>query len=244
MKVNKFVALALIAFLAIGAMGLISTRSLAKTAPTNSQQVQVTAAPGNPAAEAPVVEEASAGLDTDNIQDQSGNQVEDGQPDGAQAPAGHSDSSINQLAPQALSPAIAVSASSPQTKISVVNSQAVPQAQVGQPAATEALGTDTGPDQQSPAYTSSTAVNQASNDGKSDEASEAAALASQAKISLEQAKAAALAANPGTSVVKAELDNENGALVYSVELSNGSDVKVDAGNAAILHTETGGDTQD
>jgi len=32
-------------------------------------------------------------------------------------------------------------------------------------------------------------------------------------------------------------DNENGALVYSVELSNGLDVKVDAGNGTILSTE-------
>ena len=75
------------------------------------------------------------------------------------------------------------------------------------------------------------------------EAGEAAALAGQAKISVEEAKAAALAANPGATVVKAELDNENGALVYSIELSNGSDVKVDAGNGAILHTETGGDNE-
>jgi uncharacterized membrane protein YkoI len=34
-----------------------------------------------------------------------------------------------------------------------------------------------------------------------------------------------------------ELDNENGVVVYSVELDNGLDVKVDAGNGNILHTE-------
>jgi len=168
--------------------------------------------------------------------------VEDGQPDGAQAPAGSSALSTNQAAPQALSPALGVSASSNQTKITVVNSLPVPQAQVSQPAAIEAPETDSGLDQQSPAYTSSISVGQTSNDGKS-ESGEAAALASQAKISIEQAKTAALAANPGTSVVKAGLDNENGALVYSVELSNGSDVKVDAGNGAILHTEAAGDNQ-
>jgi uncharacterized membrane protein YkoI len=242
MKVNRFVALALIALLAIGAMGLISTRSLAKTVSGQPQQVQVTVAPGNPAAEAPDLEEASSGPDTDAIQNQAGNQVEDGQPDGAQAPAGSSAPATNQAAPQALSPALAISASSNQTKISVVNRLPVPQAQVSQPAATEAPETDSGPDQQSPAYTGSISVGQASNDGKS-ESGEAAALASQAKISIDQAKTAALAANPGTSVVKAGLDNENGALVYSVELSNGSDVKVDAGNGAILHTEAGGDNQ-
>jgi len=82
-------------------------------------------------------------------------------------------------------------------------------------------------------------VDQAQTEGMS-EADEAAALQSQAVISPADAEAAALAANPGTTVVKTELDNENGVLVYSVELSNGLDVKVDAGNAAILHTEQAG----
>lgn len=60
----------------------------------------------------------------------------------------------------------------------------------------------------------------------------------QATISQTEAEAAALAGQPdGTTVVKTELDDENGCLVYSVELSNGLDVKVDAGNGAILHTE-------
>ena len=58
----------------------------------------------------------------------------------------------------------------------------------------------------------------------------AAALQNNATITSAQAEAAALAANPGTTVVKTELDNENGVLVYSVELSSGMDVKVDAGN--------------
>ena len=72
---------------------------------------------------------------------------------------------------------------------------------------------------------------------------ESTALAGQATISSDQAQAAALAANPGATVVKVELDNENGTLVYSVELSNSSDVKVDAGNGAILYTDTGGDNE-
>lgn len=93
-------------------------------------------------------------------------------------------------------------------------------------------------DEQDPKYSSSITVDDAAMEGMS-EADEAAALASLAKISVEEAKSAALAAYPGTTVVKAELENENGALVYSVELSNGSDVKVDAGNAAILHTDLG-----
>ena len=97
-------------------------------------------------------------------------------------------------------------------------------------------------DVQSPIYKGSITVSQAQNDGMN-EAQEAAALQSQTKISAAQAEAAALAANPGTKVVKTELDNENGALVYSVQLSNGLDVKVDAGNGKILHSEQGGADQ-
>ena len=42
--------------------------------------------------------------------------------------------------------------------------------------------------------------------------------------------------NAGTAV-KTELDDENGALVYSVEFSNGTDVKVDAMTGSVLGTE-------
>ncbi len=59
-------------------------------------------------------------------------------------------------------------------------------------------------------------------------------------ITADQAKAAALAANPGTTALKAELDDENGCLVYGVELSNGADVKVDAGDGQVVHTEAAG----
>jgi len=94
-----------------------------------------------------------------------------------------------------------------------------------------------------PSYSGSITVPQDQATGQS-EADEAAALQSLTKITADQAKAAAEAANPGTTAVKVELDNENGVLVYSVELSNGLDVKVDAGNGQILHTEqAGGDLE-
>ena len=48
------------------------------------------------------------------------------------------------------------------------------------------------------------------------EASETAALASQAKVTADQARAAALARFPGATVGKTELDNENGVVAYSV----------------------------
>lgn len=95
---------------------------------------------------------------------------------------------------------------------------------------------DTGPNEQAPSYASAIRVDDARYEGMS-EADEATALAGLATITPEQAKDAALAANPGATAVKVELDNENGALVYSVELDNGLDVKVDAGGGAILHTE-------
>lgn len=101
---------------------------------------------------------------------------------------------------------------------------------------------ETGAEQRDPAYTGSIAVDE-SKTAQMTDAEEAAALAGQAKITSEQAQAAALAANPGATVTKAEIDNENGWLVYSVQLSNGLDVKVDAGNGAVLHTDTGADEE-
>lgn len=96
---------------------------------------------------------------------------------------------------------------------------------------------------QSPLYTGSIVVDESQFEGVS-EADEAAALQRRATISAEQAKVAAEKANPGVTAVKVELDNENGVLVYSVELSNGLDVKVDAGNGTILHTEPAGADQE
>jgi uncharacterized membrane protein YkoI len=98
-------------------------------------------------------------------------------------------------------------------------------------------------DEQSPSYIGSLAADDASYEGMN-EADEAAALAGIAKISEEKAKDAASSAYPNATVVKVELDNENGVVVYSVELSDGSDVKVDAGNAEVLHTEAAGQAED
>lgn len=72
---------------------------------------------------------------------------------------------------------------------------------------------------------------------ESSEADEQAALEGLAKISADDAVAAAITANPGTQAGDVELEDENGWLVYDVELSNGLDVKVDAGNGTILATE-------
>jgi uncharacterized membrane protein YkoI len=69
------------------------------------------------------------------------------------------------------------------------------------------------------------------------DAAEKSALQALATVSQAQAEQAALAAVPG-SVAETDLDNENGFVVYSVEV-NGTDgtvteVTVDAGNASVL----------
>ncbi len=103
------------------------------------------------------------------------------------------------------------------------------------PAATQQ---EEGPNQedQTPSYDGSIAVDQAQHEGMSD-ADEAAALQGMAAITAEEAKAAAAGASAGATPAAVELDNENGALVYSVEMSNGLEVKVDAGSGQVLHIE-------
>ena len=63
------------------------------------------------------------------------------------------------------------------------------------------------------------------------------ALAAQARITQQQAEQAALAANRGTTVVKTELDEKDGTVLYKVKLSNGAKVKVNAVTGAILSTD-------
>lgn len=74
------------------------------------------------------------------------------------------------------------------------------------------------------------------------ETAEAAQLAKVAKVTEAQAKAAAVARVPGTATT-AQLGNENGNVVWEVEVTDGAgkvqDVKVDAGNAQVLLVEAG-----
>lgn len=75
---------------------------------------------------------------------------------------------------------------------------------------------------------------------------EGAALLPNAKISLDQAVRSALSAYPKSHVFSAALDNQNGSLVYSVQVDGTpggiTEVYVDAGNGKILGT--GKDTED
>ncbi|XRP96649.1 PepSY domain-containing protein [Methanocaldococcus sp. 16A] len=87
-------------------------------------------------------------------------------------------------------------------------------------------------------YTQTTTLN-------SEDSSENVILAKYAKISEEDAKSIALSKVPG-KVVKVELENEDGNIVYGVEISTSNgikDVKVDAKNGEILKIEDGNEKE-
>lgn len=97
-------------------------------------------------------------------------------------------------------------------------------------------------DLQEPAYTGS--VQTPAGDENVTEAEEAGQLEGLAAITADEAAAAAAKSVPG-EVAGVELDNENGSVVYSVEITaaDGSeiDVKVDAGNGDILNQQADDD---
>jgi uncharacterized membrane protein YkoI len=97
-------------------------------------------------------------------------------------------------------------------------------------------------DEQNPSYVSSIRTNnpqdneEVKGQDQDNEATESSSLQSLAKISPEDAKAAALSAVPGT-IREVSLDNENGNVVYSIEVQTAkgiTEVKIDAGNGKVL----------
>jgi len=76
------------------------------------------------------------------------------------------------------------------------------------------------------------------------EAAEAEALAALATVTQAEAEAAAFAAVSG-EIVQTELEDENGFIVWSVEVRDAAglvhDVKIDAGNGAVLGTQADDD---
>ena len=110
-----------------------------------------------------------------------------------------------------------------------------------QPAQAPAAEQERDDGEQNPTYRSS--ITAPEQDLGSEEA-EAKALRSKATVTPDEARNAALAAVPGKAG-EVELDNENGNVVYSVEVAktDGSqtDVKVDAGNATVLSQEADGE---
>ncbi len=105
--------------------------------------------------------------------------------------------------------------------------------------AKSAQAIDTQKDVQEPSYVASIKAPQTTEDN---EIREAKILANYAKITSKDAENAALAKVSG-KVVKTSLDNENGYIVYSIEILTPSgmkkDVKIDAGNGTILHIDNG-----
>ena len=85
--------------------------------------------------------------------------------------------------------------------------------------------------------------NQREDEGKDNEseAQENAALAGKAKITKDEAIKAAETAQPGYTAEEAGVENENGYLIYGVEMSDQSgkalEVKVDAGDGKVLAVE-------
>jgi uncharacterized membrane protein YkoI len=73
------------------------------------------------------------------------------------------------------------------------------------------------------------------------DAQEAEAMRQVTRITLEQAKAIALKAVPGGTIKDAELDNEDGNVVYEVEVIDQKgiehDLVIDAGNGKVLVNE-------
>lgn len=88
--------------------------------------------------------------------------------------------------------------------------------------------------EQESTFTSSIRVND--NGQETDDGTEAKKLAPLAKISSDQAKAIA-EQQTGGKAANVQLENEDGNVVYAVTVGT-KEVKVDAGNGKILHTET------
>jgi len=132
----------------------------------------------------------------------------------------------------------------PSTSQVISTSHAPPSTATNNEGTAKAETTDqgTGTQDAQPSYTSSVTAPQ-DQSGQS-EANEEAALQSKAKITADQARAAALAQFKGATVTSVHLENENGNVVYGVELTDSSgtaqDVKVDAGNGNVLRAEAGG----
>jgi uncharacterized membrane protein YkoI len=97
---------------------------------------------------------------------------------------------------------------------------------------------------QDPSYTGSVRAPAASgsNGEGADQSGDQSALQGLPTVSVDQARAAALAAVPG-SVQAADLSDENGFVVYSVEVAGAdgtvTDVKVDAGTGKVLARDSG-----
>ena len=112
MKINRFFALATIALLVVGAMGAVSLKAYAKGATAPAAQISnQTVDCSQDQADGTEVKSAT---DTDNIELQCSDQVEEGLQDSAAAPA------------QGVSPVSVIPAVATKANITVVNAQVAP----------------------------------------------------------------------------------------------------------------------
>jgi len=106
--------------------------------------------------------------------------------------------------------------------------------------------TEAGEDTETAEGTGSEGTGSEGADSPKAEADESKALQPLATVTADGATAAALAAVPGTAG-STELENENGYVVYGVEITTPdgtiTDVKVDAGNGKVLAQDTDSDTE-
>lgn len=118
-----------------------------------------------------------------------------------------------------------------------------PSSKPSTPPSAPASGTPASPDTEQEDPSGSGTVEPPKGSGIDNEAADAAALTALAKVSETDAKNAALAKFPGATVTTATLGDENGTVVWEIQLTDASkvahDVKVDAGTGAILATEAG-----
>jgi uncharacterized membrane protein YkoI len=205
MKINRFVALAAIALMVVGAMGAISLKVFAKAKTAPAAQVSQ---PPDCSQDQTIDAVVKSATDTENIELQCGDQnSSDGQPNA-------NDVYTNTMELQ----------------------EGDQSSQDGQMSANDVYTDTTQVQQGDQNAPDALDVNNTETEGTRD--AETTTLGTPA-ITVEQAQATALAANPGTTVIKTELDDENGQLIYSVELAGGLDVKLDAMTGMILSTESG-----
>jgi uncharacterized membrane protein YkoI len=226
MRINRLVGLAVIALLVVGVMGAISLKVFAKGNP--APVAQVNQAPDCSQNQANDTTEANVISDTDKIDLQCGDQstsdsqggANDVYTDTTKLQQGEQDSKEGQdIATEVNSGTIQLQQGDQNSQDGQANGIYTDTAQVQE-------GDQNAPEVQD--------AGKGDTEGTTDVVT--ATLGTPA-ITADQAQAAALAANPGTTAVKTELDDENGKLIYSVELNNGLDVKVDAMTGAILSSE-------
>jgi uncharacterized membrane protein YkoI len=222
----------LVALLAIAFSAVTLTSHLTSAQGSNPTPAAQTSAQPDEADDA--AEAVTEEVDTDDVQEESGPQDE---ADDTQEPQLNGSVAVPEGQNGGLSESDEAAALASLATITPQQAGAAAQAQVPGDVQEESGPQDEADDTQEPQLNGSIAVSEGQNGGLS-EADEAAALASLATITPEQAGAAAQAQVPG-DVQHIELDNENGSLVYSVEIG-GKDVKVDAGNGAVLHVESDG----